>query len=149
MQFQVPQFIDIEDKIIGPLTLKQFMYLAGAAAFSFILFFMLQTWLWIALTVIMGIIAVGFAFIKFNGQPMPKMFVAAIKYFWLPKFYIWHYDNPVKEQLPTIHSLPKQGREAGGNPLKNLLLKLQTSTQAIVGREKSLPSITPQNQTAA
>jgi len=41
MQFQVPQFIDIEDGS-SALTLKQFLYLAAAAAFSFILFFMLQ-----------------------------------------------------------------------------------------------------------
>jgi hypothetical protein len=29
MQFRVPQFIDIEDKLFGPLTFKQFIYLAG------------------------------------------------------------------------------------------------------------------------
>ena len=35
MHFQTPQFIEIEDKIFGPLTLKQFIYLAGAAGLSF------------------------------------------------------------------------------------------------------------------
>ena len=34
MMFSVPQFIDVEDKIIGPLTLKQFIYLAGGAGLS-------------------------------------------------------------------------------------------------------------------
>src|SRR3989344_2665997 len=35
MEYQVPQFIEVEDKIIGPLTLKQFIYLAGEAGFSY------------------------------------------------------------------------------------------------------------------
>ena len=30
MQFRVPQFIDIEDKILGPLTWKQAAYCFGA-----------------------------------------------------------------------------------------------------------------------
>ena len=38
MRFQVPQFIEIEDKIFGPLTIKQFIYIAGGAGLCFILF---------------------------------------------------------------------------------------------------------------
>ena len=138
MQFQVPQFIDIEDKIMGPLTLKQFLYLAAAGAFSFILFFMLQAWLWIALTVIMGLIAVAFAFIKYNGQPMPRVFASAIKFLWLPKFYLWHFTR-ASEKLPVIHTLPRGG-EPTHNPLKLLMLKLATSKELITGREKNLPN---------
>jgi len=37
MRFQVPQFIEVEDKIFGPLTLKQFIYLAGAGGVVFVL----------------------------------------------------------------------------------------------------------------
>ena len=37
MRFQVPQFIEVEDKIFGPLTLKQFIYLAGAGGLVFVL----------------------------------------------------------------------------------------------------------------
>jgi hypothetical protein len=38
MRFQVPQFTDVEDKIVGPLTLKQFVYLAGAGGGCIILY---------------------------------------------------------------------------------------------------------------
>ena len=137
MQFQVPQFIDIEDKIMGPLTLRQFLYLAAAGGFSFILFFALQTWLWVTLTVFMGVIASAFAFIKYNGQPLIKMVLAAGKFLWFPKFYLWRYTTP-GEKLPTIHSLPKPGVLAE-NPLKNLWLKITTSKEIIPNREKSLP----------
>ena len=38
MQFQTPQFIETENKIIGPLTLKQFFYLAVGFGVSFTFF---------------------------------------------------------------------------------------------------------------
>jgi hypothetical protein len=45
MRFQVPQFIEVEDKIFGPLTVKQFIYLAGGAGLVFILYHFLPTWI--------------------------------------------------------------------------------------------------------
>ena len=36
MQFQVPQFLDVEDKIIGPFTIKQFLYLAGGVGLGYL-----------------------------------------------------------------------------------------------------------------
>ena len=38
MRYQTPQFIDIEDRLFGPLTVKQFIYLVGGAGLSFILY---------------------------------------------------------------------------------------------------------------
>ena len=38
LQFKVPENIDIEDKVIGSLTLKQFVYIFAAFAFSGVLF---------------------------------------------------------------------------------------------------------------
>ena len=38
MEYQVPQFIEVEDKIIGPLTLKQFIYIAGASGLCIVFF---------------------------------------------------------------------------------------------------------------
>lgn len=140
MQFQVPQFIEIEDKIIGPLTLKQFLYLIGAGGFSFILFFILQTWLWIAITIILVLFAAGLAFIKYNGRPMIVMLIAALKYIWMPKFYLWKtqtaYQQSPKMQTPEIQKTKR-------HPLKDLFLKLTTSKKAIPRREKALPKNTP------
>lgn len=36
MQFKIPQFLDIEDKIFGPFTFKQFSYLLASIAFAYI-----------------------------------------------------------------------------------------------------------------
>ena len=52
MQFRVPQFIDIEDKVIGPLTLKQFAYVLGAAGFAFLI------WTFISIKIIAVILII-------------------------------------------------------------------------------------------
>jgi len=89
MQFQVPQFIETEDKIIGPLTLKQFLYVAAAFGILFLLFFIVQLWLWVIFAIIIGFVTVLFIFIKINGQPLEKMAINAFKYYWNPKLYLW------------------------------------------------------------
>ena len=38
MRFQVPQFIEVEDKIFGPFTFKQFIYIAGGIGVAGVLF---------------------------------------------------------------------------------------------------------------
>ena len=42
MQFQVPQGIDMEDKIVGPLTLIQFLYLLVGGVIDYLLFLNLK-----------------------------------------------------------------------------------------------------------
>ena len=133
MQFQVPQFIETEDKIIGPLTLKQFLYLAVAGAFGFITFFILQLWLWLITTMILGVIAAAFAFIKYNGQPLSKTFLAAISYSWNPKMYLWQREE-AKIKVPEI-ATPKikvvKAEKEQRPRLKDLWLKITTSAQML------------------
>jgi hypothetical protein len=70
MKFQVPQFIDTETKLIGPLTLMQFLFVAGGVSMTAVA--------WIVLNgIVFGIVALvilGFfgalAFAKVDGQPM-------------------------------------------------------------------------------
>lgn len=94
MRFQVPQFIDIEDKIVGPLTLKQFIYIAIAFGISMFFYFTISFYIWIIITLIIGIIAFAFAFLKINNQPFSRMFVSIINFYLKPKIYVWHPENP-------------------------------------------------------
>lgn len=145
MQFQVPQFIDIEDKIIGPLTLKQFLYVGAAGMFSFITYFFFNTFLWIIVTVLLGGAAIAIAFIKYNGRPMIIMLGAIFKYIWNPKLYLWRHDIGTKEMFSGIKigALPSSNKQSQGkNPLKNLFLRLNTSREALAGREKASPTAT-------
>ncbi len=89
MQFQVPQFVETEDKIVGPLTLKQFIYIAVASGISMFLYLFVQLWLWLILSIPLIGIGVGFAFIKVGGRSLPAIARAAFYYVWKPQTYVW------------------------------------------------------------
>jgi hypothetical protein len=128
MQFQVPQFIETEDKVIGPLTLKQFLYLAAAGAISFALFFFLKTFLWIIATFILGSVGAALAFIKVQGRPLPKVLIAALSFYWKPRTYLWQ---------RTTESAETEKLELPKTPaVQSLLEKLTTSRTPISKREK-------------
>jgi hypothetical protein len=98
--FQVPQFIDVEDKIIGPLTLKQFLFLAGAGIIIFILYSILQFWLWIIISIVFAGAGMGFAFVKINGQPLSKVALNGLKYLIRPRLYVWQRGQVTRAIAP-------------------------------------------------
>jgi hypothetical protein len=97
MRFQVPQFIDVEDKIFGPLTLKQFIYLAGGAGLSFLIYTRLEGLLPFAILVIIMapvlVFSLVLAFYRINNKPFIFILESAVKYYMSPKLYLWK-KNP-------------------------------------------------------
>jgi len=92
MQFQVPQFIEVEDKIFGPLTLKQFIYLAGTAGLAFVVYSLIsKVSTLIGIVLALPIIAFGLAlaFYKFNEKPLLNIIESATKFYISEKLYIW------------------------------------------------------------
>lgn len=89
MQFQVPQFIDIEDKIFGPLTAKQFFYILGGGALIFIMYVFLQLWLTILLGLPVAAFSAALAFLKINGQPFIKVVGSALNFASSSRLYLW------------------------------------------------------------
>lgn len=89
MQFQVPQLIDIEDKIIGPLTLKQFLYLGGGAMAVAFLWSVLTLGAFIIVAAPVIALALSLAFYKINGRPFVNFLNSFITYSVKPKLYLW------------------------------------------------------------
>ena len=94
MQFQVPQFIETEDKIIGPLTIRQFIYVAIAAGISLVLYLTVKTWLWFVLSLPVVGLGVTLAFFKINGRPVHKVLLAGGEFLWRPQTYVWQPEHP-------------------------------------------------------
>ncbi len=90
MRYQVPQFIEVEDKIFGSITLKQFIYLAGGGGLSFVLFryipYLLVSIVPIALVMAFSL---ALAFYKINNKPFINVVEAAFKYYTSAKLFIW------------------------------------------------------------
>lgn len=93
-QYQVPQFIEIEDKIFGPLTLKQFLYVAGGAGLCLALFTLLPLWLAIPLMIPVALLAAALAFYQINGRPFIHAMEHAFSYFFGSKLYLWQQRIP-------------------------------------------------------
>jgi hypothetical protein len=90
MQFQVPQFIEIEDKIVGRLTLKQFLYLAGGAGASIALFIYIPYKIVAVLIIIpFAAFALALTFYKVNGKPFIDVVQAFFYYSLASKLYLW------------------------------------------------------------
>ena len=98
MRYQVPQFIEIEDKIIGPLTIKQFVYLAGGAGMSFIIYTYLPFYLALLLIVIVIPLALALAFYKVNHKPFIDFLESAFLFYTKQNLYIWKRE----EKKPTV-----------------------------------------------
>lgn len=141
MQFQIPQFIETEDKIVGPLTLKQLLYLAGAGILSFVTYFIFTFWLWAIITVISAAIGISLAFVKYNGQPLVKVAVSALGFLWKPRLFLWKREIKDKTYGMADGSIlsERDNLKFGMPAIKKLLTDLITSKEPIQKREKNAP----------
>jgi hypothetical protein len=109
MIFNVPQFIDIEDKIVGPLTAKQLGWLAAGAVIVLVLYSLFDKSTFIISAIIVAVIFGALAFYKPYNQPLIKFILSSVVFTFRPKMYIWHRmpekiqkDTPKREIAPTI-----------------------------------------------
>lgn len=93
MRFQVPQFIEVEDKLFGPLTFKQFIYVAGGVGASVVLFMFLPRFLAIVISVPILLFAAALAFYKINDKPFINIVEAFVKYTLTSKLYLWKKED--------------------------------------------------------
>lgn len=105
MRFEVPQFIDIEDKIFGPLTFKQFIYVAGGVGLCYALYKLLPIYFAIPLMLAVAVLAWALAFYKLNNQPFINIGQAFVIYLFNGRKYVWRKEikkNPVVTQQPVV-----------------------------------------------
>lgn len=95
-QYQVPQFIDIEDKIIGPLTIHQFLYFLAAGVVCVMAYYTLTFILFIIIAATALGLAAAFAIYKVDGVPFSKIALNAIDYFSKPRLYLWKQLPPAR-----------------------------------------------------
>ena len=106
MQFQIPQFIEVEDKIFGPFTFRQFVYLGGGAGISYILFRLFPIFLSLPLIGCVMAFVGGLAFMQLNGRPFIIALEHGFFYSLHPKLYLWNNrraqkKTPVKQVISS------------------------------------------------
>lgn len=114
-QFQVPQFITIEDKVIGPMTIKQFLYAGSAALIILLLYQFFTGFFFFLLAAIVGALGGSLAFLKINERPFPIVIKNYFLYMLRPRLYIWRKEKTatvkkseeVKKQESLVSGIPK------------------------------------------
>jgi hypothetical protein len=100
MEYQVPQFIEVEDKLVGPLTLRQFLYIAGTAGLCIIFFSYLSFFLAFIVAIPVVAFGVALAFYKVNDKPFIEVLEAGFNYYTSKKLMLWKYSEPGKAGRP-------------------------------------------------
>jgi hypothetical protein len=108
MQFLVPQNIDLEDKVIGPLTLRQFIYLLVGGMVDYVWYVALPFSFFLIFGLITTIIALVFAFVKVQDQPFQKFIQSFVLYLLKPKIRVWQKDA---KKPHIIRANPKPNQE--------------------------------------
>ncbi len=100
MQFRIPQFLDIEDKVFGPFTFKQFGYLLGAIAFAYIFWKLIPSAIIsIFFILIFSGTFLALAFVKINTRPFADILESAYRFVIGNKTFIWQKMEEKKEEV--------------------------------------------------
>lgn len=134
MRFQVPQFIEVEDKIFGPLTFKQFIYVAGGGGVVAVLFSLLPKYLALPLSVPVAALALALAFYKVNERPFALLIEDFFKFHIGAKLYIWRKtEQEVGSKQQVVGERPVEQLyvpKLSGGKLRDLTFQLDVKNQS-------------------
>lgn len=135
MQYEVPQFIEHETKILGPLTLRQTMYVAIGGGIIFLMrLFKVEPLIFIAVAIPVAALTIALAFIPVAGRPFSTFLGNFFKFSTKPRVFVWKQKLPIFREEPQkikviekpIYEKPETKRmEAGESRLKKLGRKIE------------------------
>ena len=109
MQYRVPQFIEHEAKILGPLNVKQSMMIGVVLVICFFLYFSVgqsNFFLFLLLAAILTGAALAISFYKIEGQSLPTVIKNWTNFSANPHLYLWR-----RKQSPIYLSTERERRE--------------------------------------
>lgn len=121
MRFTVPQFIEHEAKIIGPLTFRQFIFIGIAGTICFFLYFSVAKtnfFLFLILSIFIFGIGAALAFLKIGGQSLPTILVNFFRFSLSPKLYIWNRKETLITVVKKVEIKKEAKEKEEGFPLK-------------------------------
>ncbi len=108
MKFQVPQFIEVEDKIFGPFTFKQFLYLVGGAGMIAIVFSIFPKIIAFFISVPIAALSIALTFYKINNRPFIYVLEAFFKYIVTNKLFIWKMSARGSKKAENTETQPRE-----------------------------------------
>jgi hypothetical protein len=121
MLFNVPQNIDVEDKIAGPFTAKQLLWIFGMGAVLLVLWGILDQITFIISAIPIVLIFCALAFYRPHGQPLIKFVLWGITFIFQPKVYIWKRDYSKKKKSKEINVFKENNIEVKKEKKREML----------------------------
>jgi PrgI family protein len=129
MQYKIPQDVQIEDKIVGPLTLKQLIILGAGGGLTYAIYTILARSyyieVWLLPTAIPGILTLAVTFLKIGGIPFGKWCFLMVEYFFKPKKRVFVMGGADNYMVTLFADKTKKAQTTG-----------ETSTKAERDRER-------------
>jgi len=113
-QFVVPQFIDVESKIIGPITARQFIESLAGGLILFLLYRFANFGIFLVFGIIVVVVTFVFAFIKINGMPFHYLVLNMLQTFRKPGLRVWNKelsDQDIRAILAAEKELAKEEKK--------------------------------------
>lgn len=114
-QFTVPQFIDVEDKVIGPLSVRQFIIMLVDFGLVFAAYKLFDFSLFLFSSIIIIVVGFVFAFIKINGAPFHYFLLNLLQTVRRKRLRVWNkYIDPAElaEDVPVFKAKEEVSRPA-------------------------------------
>jgi len=105
-QFVVPQFIDVEDKIIGPITTRQFLIIMATTLILFVMYKILRFLYFVVTGLPIAGAAATFCFARVNGAPFHLFFLNILQTARRPKTRVWYKDMTDVELRASMAAVP-------------------------------------------
>ena len=135
MRFTVPQFIEREAKIVGPLTFKQFIFIAIAGAICFFVYSVAPFPVFVIAAVVFGGGSLALAFLQVQGRSLPIVLSNLLRFNLAPKMYLWKKSQiPIKVLKKETVTQPEKEQKtplkiAEKSQLKKLRTEIETKSE--------------------
>jgi len=106
MRYTVPQFIDVEDKILGPITVRQFVIMLATGLIMFILYKTLDFSAFLLFAILTFAIGGTIAFFRVNGQPFHFFMLNVVQTLVKPRLRVWNKELDDSEIKAIIQAPP-------------------------------------------
>jgi len=131
-RYTVPQFIEHEPKIVGPLTFKQFLFIGAAGAICFVFYFAAPFPVFVLATIVIMSGGGALAFLKSGGRSLPVVFKNFLGFSFGPKMYLWKQKQGLPPKIikpaPAQEEIEKSSvpTAAGKSRLNTLSTQIET-----------------------
>lgn len=130
MRYKVPQNIDMQDRILGPLTMIQFIYAVVGGGFCYAIYMSpIPKPFSYVIIIPIALLVIALDFLKVNERPFLDFLLSIIEFSSMPRQRLWHHEDmsdlkveiyePVKQSGPKIQ--PKTYTKEEINELANRL----------------------------